>query len=80
MNNNNKKEIVQEFDASIDLNCILCDKFMGSILVECEADWEERAKEVIDILVEKRTKAVCDICSATKGRIIPGTLRRKKVL
>lgn len=75
-NNNNEKEIVQEFDASITLTCIFCDKYMGSILIECESDWEERSKEMIDYLVKKRTKPCCDICNATRGTLIPGTLRK----
>lgn len=71
-----EKEIVAEFDASIDLTCVLCGKYMGSILIECESDWEERSKEMINYLIEKKTKPCCDICNATRGTMIPGTLRR----
>ncbi len=54
---------------SMDLVCYECEKFMGSLNIQCEnpEDMQEKGKKLRQHLIDMIAMPVCDICNATKG-------------
>jgi len=59
---------------SIDLLCVICGKFMGSLIAKCSAeDYPLRAKTVVRYLHDNHIYYLCDICNGTNTESVAGS-------